>query len=386
MSRIKLNYSIRKKCVLSKNDKLKNFLSLKKFPVFIGCTSQKRNKDLFFDMDWSVGSKSGLIQLKKLIDPKKIYFKYHSEAVGEVWKKHHEEFSNFIIKYCDQTVLEMGGGANNLANICVKNSKIKNWFNFEIAKINKNQIKYNKKVKYVNKSINDQIIKKFVLNKTSFVHSHAIEHLYHPMDTLRKISRFKEIDKMIFSVPNLKKYLLNKYTNAINFEHTILMTEEVLKKMLNMINFKIVKKKYFRDHSIFIYAKKCNSISNYKLPNLKNYQVRYKNMINFYKARTLRMNKLFFKNNKRQNFLFGAHIFSQFLIYMGLKENNFKFIIDNSKQKQNKRLYGSELFVQKPEIIKKISNPLVLVNAGQYQKEVESQLKKINKTVQIIRL
>ena len=100
----------------------------------------------------------------------------------------------------------------------------------------------------------------------------------------------------------------------------------------------------------------------------------------------MKINKLFFKNDKSRNFLFGAHIFSQFLIYMGLTEKNFKFIIDNSKQKQNKRLYGSELFVQKPEFIKKISNPLVLVNAGQYQKEVESQLKKINKTVQILRL
>lgn len=382
---IKLNYYTRKKCILSKNDKLKKYLSLKNFPIFTGCTKQKKNKDLFFDMDWSIGSKSGLIQLKKMLDLKLIYSNYHSEGVGNIWKKHHEEFSKFIIKYCDQTVIEMGGGANNLANLCAKNNKIKKWFNFELAKINKKLIKYNNKVNYINKSIDDPIVKKFVAKKTSFVHSHVVEHLYDPVNTLEKISRMTGIDKIIFSFPNLKKYLFNNYTNTINFEHTILMTEEVIEKILNLINFKIIKKKYFTNHSIFIYAKKSNSILNYKLPNLKKYSLKYKQVINFYNSKMHRINKLFNKNNKNRNFLFGAHIFSQFLINLGLDEEKFKNILDNSSQKENKRLYGSKLFVKKPEIIKNILNPMVLVNVGAYQKEIENQLKIINKTVQIIR-
>ena len=297
MKKKKIIHSTRTNCIISQNDKLKKFFSLKNFPVFIGCTDQKKNKDLFFDMNWSIGATSGLIQLKDLIDQKIIYSNYHSEAVGGVWKKHHEEFSKFVIKYCDQRIIEMGGGANNLANICSKSKKIKNWFNFELAKVDSNLIKHNKKVKYINKSIDEKSIKKYVVKNTSFVHSHVLEHLYTPIETLQGILKFKEIDKMIFSIPNLRMYLQRKYTNVINFEHTYLITEEVLKKMLNMMNFKIKKKKYFREHSIFIYAERCVPAIEYQMPNLKKYHTLYKNMINFYKRKILEMNKIFLKKN-----------------------------------------------------------------------------------------
>jgi hypothetical protein len=381
----KIAYSTRKHCILSKKDKLKKFLSLKNFPVFIGCTDQKRIDDLFFDMNWSIGKSSGLIQLKNLIDAKIIYSDYHSEAIGSVWSKHHEEFSKFIIEYCDERIIEMGGGANNLANLCTSNKKIKMWYNFELAKVKKSQIKNNKKVKYINKSINQSIVKKYIVKKTSFVHSHVLEHLYSPIKTLRNILKIKQIDKMIFSIPNLKMYLQNRYTNLINFEHTYLITEEVLKKMLEIVNFKIKKKKYFRDHSIFIYAEKSKNIKKRTISNLKKYQKRYKDMINFYKKKTLVMNKIFLKKNKNNNFLFGAHVFSQFLINMGLKEDKFNCILDNSPSKQNKRLYGTGLNVQNPKIIRNVKKPIVLANVGQYQVEIEKQLKNINKNVKIIK-
>ena len=81
----------------------------------------------------------------------------------------------------------------------------------------------------------------------------------------------------------------------------------------------------------------------------------------------------------------GAHLFSQFLINMGLKENKFSYVLDNSLVKENKRLYGTSLIVQNPKIIKKIKSPLVLANVGQYQSEIEKQLKNINKSVEIIK-
>ena len=109
----------------------------------------------------------------------------------------------------------------------------------------------------------------------------------------------------------------------------------------------------------------------------------YKNMITFYKQKTLKMNKIFLNKNKNNHFLFGAHVFSQFLLNMGLKENKFKYVLDNSKNKHNKRLYGSNLYVQNPEIIKKIKKPIVLANVGQYQFEIERQLRRINKNVKI---
>ena len=56
-------------------------------------------------MDWSVGVSSGLIQLKHLITPSIIYSDFHSEAVGQLWKKH-DASAKFLIKYCDNRVLK----------------------------------------------------------------------------------------------------------------------------------------------------------------------------------------------------------------------------------------------------------------------------------------
>lgn len=381
----KISYQTRINCILSKQDNLVDLISLKKLPIFIGCTDKPKNEDLYFDMDWSVGAKSGLIQLKNLINPNIIYSDFHSEAVGQLWKKHNEEFSKFVIKYCDSRVLEIGGGKNVLANLCVKNKKIKSWYNFELAKIKNSQIEYSSKVKYINKSITGSYAKKIIKNETILVSSHVLEHLYSPIETLKTIIKNTKIKKIVFSIPDLKTYLENEYLNVINFEHTYLLTEEVLKKILSEINFKIKIKKNFQKHSIFIYAVKSKKEINYNLPNLKKYQNLYKRNINFYKKKISKFNKIFLGKNKSSNFIFGAHIFSQYLLKMGLKENNFSYVLDNSKDKFRKRLYGTNISIEKPGIIKKIKKPIVLVNMGQYQLEVESQLKKINRSVKIIR-
>jgi len=46
-------------------------------------------------------------------------------------------------------------------------------------------------------------------------------------------------------------------------------------------------------------------------------------------------------------FLFGGHIFSQFLIGFGLNVENIINILDNSDIKHNKRLYGTNLIVKR---------------------------------------
>ena len=64
--------------------------------------------------------------------------------------------------------------------------------------------------------------------------------------------KLKVGDKMIFSVPNLEVMLKKKFTNCINFEHTIFLNEPLINFFLNAYNFKILEKNFFKnDHSIF---------------------------------------------------------------------------------------------------------------------------------------
>jgi hypothetical protein len=74
-------------------------------------------------------------------------------------------------------------------------------------------------------------------------------------------------------------------------------------------------------------------------------------------------------------YTFGAHVFSQYLFTSGLAEDLVDAILDNSKVKQGKRLYGSNLTIASPEILRGKKNPLILLNCGAYNAEIAEQIK-----------
>ena len=95
--------------------------------------------------------------------------------------------------------------------------------------------------------------------------------------------------------------------------------------------------------------------------------------------------ELYFKNdiknlNKKieefdgEVFLFGGHIFSQFLISNGLNTNKTKYILDNSSLKQNNRLYGTSFIVKSPQILKNHKKAAVVLRAGTYSKEIKQDI------------
>ena len=94
-------------------------------------------------------------------------------------------------------------------------------------------------------------------------------------------------------------------------------------------------------------------------------------------------------NEKIDNFdgpvyLFGAHIFSQFLLEFGLKTDRIVSILDDSELKQGKRLYGSNLFVEKPPVAKDKGAVLAIVKAGSYTEEISNRLREMNPKITII--
>jgi len=53
-------------------------------------------------------------------------------------------------------------------------------------------------------------------------------------------------------------------------------------------------------------------------------------------------------------------------------------------KKQGKRLYGTGLNVQSPEILKDLDNPIVILKTGIYSQEIKSQILSINSSVQFL--
>ena len=73
-------------------------------------------------------------------------------------------------------------------------------------------------------------------------------------------------------------------------------------------------------------------------------------------------------------YLFGGHIFSQYLIKNGLNINKIKGILDNDTNKQGKRLYGTPLFVISPNNLKDIEKPIVILKTGFYNNEIKDDI------------
>ena len=95
-----------------------------------------------------------------------------------------------------------------------------------------------------------------------------------------------------------------------------------------------------------------------------------------------KINKLIEKH--KNVFLFGAHIFSQMILFNGLDKRKVIGILDNDKQKSGKYLYGTNLKIKNPLTLKKINEPCVVLRAGSYNQEIKKQLLEINKKVTIV--
>ncbi len=73
-------------------------------------------------------------------------------------------------------------------------------------------------------------------------------------------------------------------------------------------------------------------------------------------------------------FLFGGHVFSQYLIGFGLNQDKIEMILDNDPNKQGKRLYGTSLFVKSPKILKNVKNAAFILRGGAYNDEIKDDI------------
>jgi SAM-dependent methyltransferase len=366
-----MHYTERLNCAVSGKADLEHLYTFSNFPVFMGCSNQPESTDLKFDMSWSISRSSGLIQLNKLLPLEVVYSNSHgSGTVGGLWKKHHQEFAKFISTHNPSKVLEIGGGSGILANEFQKIREIP----WTIVEPNPSPVK----------DCQAMFIKGFFDEHFNFeeefdtvVHSHVFEHVYDPLKFVRHISKFMSAGKkLIFSVPNMQAMLEKKYNNCINFEHTFLLSEPYIDHLLTNSGFGIINKQYFlEDHSIFYLAIRDEKTSPQTLPiglyekNKKLY-LRY---VRYHNELILDLNKKL-ESCSGPVYLFGAHVFAQYLIAFGLNTKNLVCILDNDKKKHQSRLCGTSLVVRSPSVLSGVANPTIILKAGVYNDEIKKDI------------
>ncbi|ABL02610.1 hypothetical protein Rmag_0896 [Candidatus Ruthia magnifica str. Cm (Calyptogena magnifica)] len=371
----------RNRCEITKSENLEILHTLRNFPVYMGCTKQLQKEDLVADMTWVIFKNSGLIELKELIPLNILYPENHAGAVGKIWDNHHNAFAKFLSYYNPNSLIEIGG-AHGILSKKYQDINSSNWTIVEPNPILASGVKVN----LIKCFFDDTFI--FEDDYDTIVHSHVFEHIYEPDAFIKYLSKLmKDGKKLIFSIPNMKVMLERKYTNCINFEHTIFLTEPYVEYLLAKHGFKIDKKEYFMDdHSIFYGTIKDSSVQPIQLNDslYEENKKLYLDYILYHEVLVHNLNKRI-ENSTTKIYLFGAHVFSQYLIAFGLNTSKMVCLLDNDPNKQGKRLYGTDMQVASPEILKNIENPMVILKAGVYNNEIKKDiLKNINHNVRFM--
>lgn len=368
-------YIERNKSVINRSN-LEHLYTFKDFPLFFGCVDSPEEDDLVADMDWAIDKNTGAIQLSKLIPLEILYQEQHVDGTGPTWKKYYEDFADFIYMQRPKNVLEIGGGSGNLANeVTSKDKKIK-WTVIEpnprIQKTNQIDV------------IDGFFNKKLLINNKidTIVISQVLEHIYEPDEFIEELGLFLDLGcRVILAYPQLKVWLEKKYTNAINFEHTFLI-DDFIEYLFNGKGFINIQETKYNQHSIFyIFENTKRKLTPIEPPSRYS---EYKNIFNqfiSYHEKLIKDINLKIEKSQNPTYLFGAHIFATYLFAFGLNKK-IEGILDNSKLKQNRRLYGTPFLVSSPEVLKGKGKVNIILKAGLYNEEIKKDiLQNINNEV-----
>ena len=363
----------RDKDVINECKDLEFLYKFDNFPVFMGCTNQSIEKDILVNMQWEISKGSGVIQLNPLLPLDILYPESHGSGnIGRMWAEHHQEFSKFIQHQSPNSVLEIGGAHGILS----REYKKENPINWTILEPNPSPAK----------DVDATFIKGFFSDKFTFdgeidtiIHSHVFEHVYYPDEFIGHISSFlNNGQNLIFSLPNMEEMLKRKYTNCINFEHTVFITEPYVEHLLSKHGFKQVAKQYFKDdHSIFYAYVKDSNTKTIELPKglYEHNKKLYLDYVDYHKQLIKDLNaKIDNISEDQPIYLFGAHVFAQYLIEFGLDISRIICLLDNDTNKQGKRLYGTNMMVESPKVLEDLKNPIVILKAGVYNLEVSDDI------------
>jgi hypothetical protein len=367
----------RNHCAITGQFDLEPLYNFPDFPVFMGCSSQSADLDLKHDMSWWISKGSGLIQLKQLLPLDVLYPESHGAgAVGALWGKHHNSFAAFISKVKPMAILEIGGAHGILEREYQQFGQIP----WTILEPNPSPVD-GCKAQFIQGFFDENFV--YEEGFDAVVHSHVFEHMYKPEEFMLHLSGFIDAGKqLIFSLPNMQVMLERKYTNCINFEHTMFLTEPYVEYLLARYGFKILAKEYFMgDHSIFYSAIRDTSVTPTSLP-LGLYETNkklYLDYVDFHKALIADLNQRMVQA-AQPIYLFGAHVFAQYLLEMGLNTDKIVCLLDNDPKKQGRRLYGTKLNVASPQILVEVKDPIVILKAGVYNEEIKAAIvNKINR-------
>jgi SAM-dependent methyltransferase len=365
-------------CVIC-NGNLKHIYSIENTPIMLSSVENKQ-KFIYSNMSFSQCCLCNTIQLDKLIPLEILYSNSHNyNSVGETWKGYFQLFNEKISKILkDKNILEIGCPSGKIA---LSHNDYNKWY---IVEPNKNKsIDFNEKIIFIESFFDDKFKIKDKID--IIIHSHLFEHIYDPNIFLKKCYEIlEENGEMIFGVPDMQHISENKLSLflGIFFEHTIFLNKDNIVFLLQKNGFDIIDIIDYKNHSTIYHVKKSKIINSISFVTVYNYYETFMSSINVFLNNIKYFNSII-ENTNKNIYIFGASYNTQLLLTIGLNKNKINGILDNCKDKQCKYLYGYNIIITNPEIIKD-NDSIVILHNGYYSNEIREQLKKINSITEII--
>lgn len=362
----------RLECVACSCREFHTLETLPDFPAYMGCVNSDPREDVRLDMCWGSCSNCGTIQLTQLAPLDLVYLANHNEAVGKTWKAQHQAFAKFIVKHGGNSRLEIGGASGALARLVREIDSAGEWLTIEPNPEGFPELPNTE----VHRGWFDG---EFVSPRPfdTIIHSHVMEHWYEPRPIVANYSKQLPVGgKVVIAIPRILEMLQKHQTNALNFEHTYFLSENLCHFFHQAEGLELVHKDYYDAHNVFlVYEKqKPNAGSSRGKPAKDEACMQaFQSFVNSNRALVKEI-KAQIEKHDGPVYIFGAHIFTLYLLGFGLSEDYFKCVLDNGPNKIGKRLYGTSLITQSPKCLRDVENPLVVLHAGAYNEEIKQDI------------
>lgn len=375
-----MKYSLREKCIFCNSINLNTHFNTD-YEIPIASYNVKENKDIInIPFNILCCKKCLTFQTKYLGDLNEIYKNNHADCYGTIRSTMNDNFANKIKDTVPNitNILEIGAGSGILS-LSIFNILPDIDYHiidpFYFGPIENRKITY----KYLEK------IDLKVININTIVMSHVFEHFYEPLKIIEQLYNSPNIEYICLNFPDLETYVKNKTYHVLNPEHTYYVENNFLKQIFLKYGFETILEEKFKEHSIFLIFKRTSMIINNEIV-IKNVNS-VNDINNYYNNINNTVSKLnntlsVINTNEKNIFIWPCSMHSMYLFTFGLNSKYFKGILDNSKNKLNKYLYGYNLFCESfDNIVNNDNKSIIVLNGGCFNKELN-----LNKSSNIIYL
>lgn len=320
----------------------------------------------------SICGRCGTGQTIYLGDLAEIYKVNHADSTGTTMKNMHLEFKKLIAKYSNDIteILEIGSSKGELADLIINDPT---FFISETLKYHIIEPSFfgDRKRKHIIPDFYENVDDSLIPANTMII-SHVYEHFYNPYEILDKISKNLNIKHFFLCFPDLEYYVQNDILHVLNTEHTYYADNNFIIELCGLKGFCIKEQEFYRGHSVFMHfirsegSKESKEFPTNTTPKLRldNYFSRIYSSVKLY-------NDFLSKSESKYKYIFPCSIHSIFLLTFGLDASNLDGMLDNSPNKINKKIYGTNLLCRSfKEILESNDTVSIVLNGGVFNREI----------------